>query len=175
MTALICEVDTEVDIELNQLVLGYLDQIWTSCHLVNRKCVAWLKSSYTNECKLDFQQKSNRGGVTTFLLLKISESQLITCEHILNCFIWRMCYYCCSSISLVRSRLDYSNTKTCAVCSALQLCITHIIHLVYFDQCCVAYYVIQIVYSRPVWQLSAPLCGFNHSDDPPQLPSIMLS
>ena len=86
-----------------------------------------------------------------------------------------MCYYCCSSISLVRSRLDYSNTKTCAVCSALQLCITHIIHLVYFDQCCVAYYVIQIVYSRPVWQLSAPLCGFNHSDDPPQLPSIMLS
>ena len=48
-------------IEPNQLVLGYLDQIWTSCHLVNRKCVAWLKSSHTNECKLDrwdFQQKS---------------------------------------------------------------------------------------------------------------------
>ena len=57
------------------------------------------------------------------------------------------------------------------------LCSTHIIHIVYFWPvlCCVLCNTEQIVYSRPVWQLSAPLCGFNHSDDPPQLPSIMLS
>ena len=118
-----------------------LDQIWTSCHLVNRKCVAWLKSSHTNECKLDrwdFQQKSKSWRRHNIFVVENwtvpidylwTHIELFHLEDVLLLLQFNF-------ISPVQTRLfKYKN-----LCSVLHVVYqTHIIHFVYYWPvlCCV--------------------------------------